>query len=123
MMQEKYRQALLKACRLMGGQKQLAERININPSRLNKWINRNKGTVPFQCALDIESATSGQVTCDELVPRWEKVVAHCSRNKEEINYARCTSHVNSLTIQGSSENSNISELAQNQQDIENNLID
>jgi DNA-binding transcriptional regulator YdaS (Cro superfamily) len=75
-MQEKCRIALLRACRIVGGQKELAARIKVNPSRLNKWITRHKGSLPFQCAIDIEKATSGQVTCAELVPKWEKVVAH-----------------------------------------------
>jgi DNA-binding transcriptional regulator YdaS (Cro superfamily) len=76
-MQKKHRLALLKACHILGGQKQLAEKIKVDPSRLNKWINRNKGSMPFQCALDIETATSGQVTCYELVPRCEKDVEYC----------------------------------------------
>jgi DNA-binding transcriptional regulator YdaS (Cro superfamily) len=79
-MQEKHRIALLKACRIAGGQKQLAEKINVHPSRLNKWINRNKGALPYPCALEIENATAGQVTCYELVPKWEKVVEACQRN-------------------------------------------
>jgi DNA-binding transcriptional regulator YdaS (Cro superfamily) len=62
-------------------------------SVLNKPLT---GSVPFQSALDIEAATSGQVTCYELVPRWEKVIEHCRRNNEinDISHVPC---VNRLT--------------------------
>jgi DNA-binding transcriptional regulator YdaS (Cro superfamily) len=115
-MHEKHRIALLKACRIVGGQKQLAQRIKVNPSRLNKWINRNKGTVPYQFALDIENATLGQVTCYELVPKWEKVVEHCKRNKEEVNDIPPVFHVNNLTTDGVSENTNPPDSIQDQDD-------
>jgi DNA-binding transcriptional regulator YdaS (Cro superfamily) len=74
--------ALLKACRILGGQKQLAEKIKIHPSRLNKWINRSKRVIPYACALEIEQATEGQVTCHELLPEWEKVVKHCRQTEK-----------------------------------------
>lgn len=80
-MYDKYRLALLKACKIVGGQMQLAEKIHVDPSRLNKWINRSKRYLPYQCAVDIEKATSGQVTCYELVPEWEKVADHCKQQK------------------------------------------
>jgi DNA-binding transcriptional regulator YdaS (Cro superfamily) len=113
-MQEEHRLALMKACQIVGGQKQLAERIKVNPTRLNKWINRNKGSVPFQYALDIEAATSGQVTCYELLPRWEKVIEHCLQNKAKVND---TSHV--PCVNGSTtvlEDKNTADLTQDKED-------
>jgi DNA-binding transcriptional regulator YdaS (Cro superfamily) len=82
-MQKNHRMALLKACHIMGGQKQLAKGIKVNVSRLNKWINRNKGPIPLRYALAIENATSGQVTCDELISSWWKIVEHCKRKKSK----------------------------------------
>lgn len=76
-MKNNYRSALLKACRLMGGQKQLAHCLHIDPSRLNKWINRGKQGVPYGYALAIEEVTKGEVSCFELIPQWEKIVEHC----------------------------------------------
>lgn len=78
-MQYNYRSALLKASRLVGGQKQLAQQLHITPSRLNKWINRSKSNqgIPYGYALAIEKITHGEVSCFELIPEWEKIVAHC----------------------------------------------
>ncbi len=90
MMKDKYRMALLRACFIAGGQKQLAEKIKVNPSRLNKWINRSKGSLPLQFALAIENATSGQVTCRELAQKWEEITEHCEQDKNETNDMPCS---------------------------------
>ena len=103
-MQERYRIALLKACRIVGGQTQLAGKIKVGRSRLNKWINRNKGSVPFLCAIDIETATLGQITCYELVPEWERIVEHCLRYKNEIKNTGCISDTSNLTVTSFLEN-------------------
>jgi DNA-binding transcriptional regulator YdaS (Cro superfamily) len=81
-MHNKQRIALLKACRIVGGQKQLAEMIHVGQSRLNKWINRNKKHIPYWYAIDIERVTQGQVTCEELVPEWEEIKVHYHKNIE-----------------------------------------
>jgi DNA-binding transcriptional regulator YdaS (Cro superfamily) len=78
-MQEEIRNALLKACQLVGGQKQLAKQLQIDPSRLNKWINRNKRSVPYEFAIRIEELTHGRVTCKQLLPKWQKVVEHVNQ--------------------------------------------
>jgi DNA-binding transcriptional regulator YdaS (Cro superfamily) len=115
-MKKEHRIALLKACHIVGGQKQLAEKIKVDPSRLNKWLNRNKGSIPFQCALDIETATSGQVTCYELVPRWEEAVEHCQQNKAEINDTSHVPCVNSSKTDRVLENKNAVDLTQDKKD-------
>jgi DNA-binding transcriptional regulator YdaS (Cro superfamily) len=97
MMKDKYRMALLRACYIAGGQKQLAEKIKVNPSRLNKWINRSKGSLPLQFALAIENATSGQVTCRELAQKWEGI-AQCKQDKNETNDMQCSLDVD-LTLE------------------------
>jgi DNA-binding transcriptional regulator YdaS (Cro superfamily) len=76
--------ALLKACRILGGQKQLAEQIKIHPSRLNKWINRRSKIIPFACALEIERATGGQVMCHEFFAEWGKVWTHFQKRKQSL---------------------------------------
>jgi DNA-binding transcriptional regulator YdaS (Cro superfamily) len=75
--------------------------------------------VPFQCALDIEGVTSGQVTCYELVPRWDKAVECYKRNKKKTH----TLDSNDLTNDYISENNNTSSSIQDQETAENNLID
>jgi DNA-binding transcriptional regulator YdaS (Cro superfamily) len=80
-MDKKYQIALLKACCIVGGQKQLAEKINIKPCRLNRWLNRNRGPIPLQYAREIERATSGRVTCDELIPSYEVAEGCKKKNK------------------------------------------
>jgi DNA-binding transcriptional regulator YdaS (Cro superfamily) len=69
-MKNKCHLALLKACRILGGQKKLADKIKIDRSRLNKWINRKVKIIPLKFALEIERATWGRVTHRELFSKW-----------------------------------------------------
>ncbi len=99
MMQSNHKIALLKACRIAGGQKQLAKKINVDPSRLNKWINRDK-SIPARYAFAIENITLGQVTCYELLPEWAPFIAyhHSLPENKSDTLQSLTQHIYTVVI-------------------------
>lgn len=58
--------AVTKAANVVGGQAELAKRLNISPQAVNKWIKR--GLVPPERVLEVERLTNGAVTRYELRP-------------------------------------------------------
>lgn len=58
--------AILRAVRIVGTQKRLAEMLGIQPPSVNEWLRR--GTAPANRCRAIEAATGGQLTVHELRP-------------------------------------------------------
>ena len=58
--------ALGKAIKHAGSQKNLADSIGLVPQVVNNWLRR--GNVPADHCPAIERATAGAVTCEELRP-------------------------------------------------------
>lgn len=54
-----------KAIAVMGNQSALARALGVSPQAVNQWL---KSKVPAERVLDIEAATSGQVTRHDLRP-------------------------------------------------------
>lgn len=65
-------EALKKAIDIIGSQSALAKAIGCAPQDVNNWLRR--GNVTAERCIDIERATDGVVTCEELRPdladRW-----------------------------------------------------
>ena len=63
---------LNEAIRVTGGQAKLARAMGISTQTVHNWLSR--GNVPAERCIDIERATGGAVTCEELRPdlaeRW-----------------------------------------------------
>lgn len=64
--------ALRDAIETVGGQTRLALMVGVSPQRLSNWLDR--GVPPERCP-DIEAATSGAVTCEQMRPgiAWVRV--------------------------------------------------
>lgn len=64
--------ALQRAIAIVGSGSELARRIGLTAWAVNKW---NPDSVPKDRCLDIEKATDGQVTAEELRPdiNWQYV--------------------------------------------------
>jgi len=58
--------ALSKAIEIAGSQKALADLVGVGNRTLWAWVSR--GNVPAERCPDIERATGGKVTCEELRP-------------------------------------------------------
>jgi len=59
--------ALLKAFELLGSQAELARRLNATRPQVNEWTKRQR-PVPLARCQQIEDATDGRVTCEQLRP-------------------------------------------------------
>lgn len=59
--------ALRRAVGILGTQKALADRLGKSQAHISKWLNRDK-KVPAEVCADIEAATGGAVTCEQLRP-------------------------------------------------------
>lgn len=59
--------AIKKACGLVGGQASMARYLGVSPPTVNQWISGTRPVPTGQCP-EIEKATSGAVTCEELRP-------------------------------------------------------
>lgn len=59
--------ALNKAIDLIGGQKQLAEKLEIDSAAISGWRKRDNKVPPSRCRT-IESLTAGEVTVHDLRP-------------------------------------------------------
>lgn len=59
---------LQKAIDIAGGQTALGKAIGRRQSTVRTWLKRADGRVPAEAARDIERATSGAVTAEELRP-------------------------------------------------------
>lgn len=59
------------ACELAGGQAKLANVLGVTPSAVHQWV-KGVREVPAERCPEIEAATGGQVTCEQLRPdvRW-----------------------------------------------------
>ena len=60
------KQALEKACELMGGQSALARACGVTPQAVQSWV--ATGRCPARRAAEIERATWGKVRCEQLRP-------------------------------------------------------
>jgi DNA-binding transcriptional regulator YdaS (Cro superfamily) len=60
-------QALRKAIKSVGGQAKLAKLLGKKQGQVNNWLHRDK-KVPADLCADIEAATGGAVTCQQLRP-------------------------------------------------------
>ncbi|WP_366940848.1 Cro/CI family transcriptional regulator [uncultured Halomonas sp.] len=60
------KQALEKACELMGGQSALARACGVTPQAVQIWV--ATGRCPARRAAEIERATWGKVRCEQLRP-------------------------------------------------------
>ncbi len=60
-------EALRRAVGHLGSQRALAEHLGKSQAYISKWLNRDK-KVPAEFCADIEAATGGKVTCQQLRP-------------------------------------------------------
>jgi DNA-binding transcriptional regulator YdaS (Cro superfamily) len=60
-------QALRKAIKEVGGQAKLAKLLGKKQGQVGNWLHRDK-KVPAAVCADIEAATGGAVTCQQLRP-------------------------------------------------------
>ena len=58
--------SIKRACEVVGGQSNLAKIIGVSPAAVNKWL--KKGEPPAERVLQIENATSREVTRHQLRP-------------------------------------------------------
>ena len=58
-------EALIKACKMVGGQAAMARLLGIKPPSVNEWV---KTRVPFEHVIKIEQITNGAVSCEDLRP-------------------------------------------------------
>ena len=56
-----------RACEIIGSQAKLARSLGVTTPVVNQWISGIR-PIPTERCPDIERATSGQVTCEELRP-------------------------------------------------------
>jgi DNA-binding transcriptional regulator YdaS (Cro superfamily) len=64
----KHEDALKKAIDLFGGsQSELARALNIDPNRVNNWLNRDRG-ISYEYAYAIELLTNGRINRYDLAP-------------------------------------------------------
>lgn len=56
-----------RACDAVGGQARLAASLSVTPAAVHQWV-RGIRRVPTDRCADIEKATAGAVTCEELRP-------------------------------------------------------
>lgn len=59
--------AIERAVEICGGQKQLADAVQVSQSFVSQWVNENR-PVPAKRCRAIEKATGGLVTCHDLRP-------------------------------------------------------
>jgi DNA-binding transcriptional regulator YdaS (Cro superfamily) len=58
--------AIVRACKVLGGQKALADALQVTSQAVHLWVKKDK--VPSDRVLAIEAATRGAVTRHELRP-------------------------------------------------------
>ena len=58
---------LFEACQMVGGQAALARILRVTPPTVNQWINGDR-PIPAERCPDIERASGGAVTCEQLRP-------------------------------------------------------
>lgn len=63
---------IVRACREVGGQAELARVLKVTPAAVNQWC-RSTRDVPAERCPEIERATNGAVRCEDLRPdvAWE----------------------------------------------------
>lgn len=59
--------AIERACKCIGGQAELSRRLGVTSAAISQWKNGDR-PIPAERCPDIERATDGQVTCEELRP-------------------------------------------------------
>lgn len=55
------------ACALVGGKARLSEILDVTPATVSQWVHRRR-PVPSERCSQIEAATNGLVTCEQLRP-------------------------------------------------------
>lgn len=66
-------QQIAKACRIVGSQAILADKIGVSPAAVNQWISGHRPVPTLRC-IDIERATGGAVTRKDLRPDdWARI--------------------------------------------------
>lgn len=59
--------AIKKAADLLGSQKNLAEKLDVDPSFVSQWYTEHRKIPPTYCKK-VEILTGNQVSCEELRP-------------------------------------------------------
>ncbi|HEX4044699.1 MAG TPA: YdaS family helix-turn-helix protein [Gammaproteobacteria bacterium] len=60
-------ESLLKAIKILGSRRNLANLLGISPQRLNGWLNDEK-SMGYEYAIAIEYLTHGQIKAEQLLP-------------------------------------------------------
>lgn len=59
--------AILKACRVVGGQAAMSRYLGVSSPTINQWTTGVR-QIPAERCPEIEKVTKGEVTCEELRP-------------------------------------------------------
>lgn len=59
--------AIQKACEALGSQRAMSDSLTVTPATVNQWVSGIRPVPEDRCPA-IERATSGAVTCEELLP-------------------------------------------------------
>lgn len=70
------------ACAFVGGQAELARLLGVSPPTVNQWCKAIRKVPATQCP-DIEKATNGAVSCEELRPDVSWDVLRATKAKAE----------------------------------------
>lgn len=79
-MQKHY--AFERACKLTGGQANMAKLLNVKPPTVSQWVHLVK-QIPAERCPEIEKAVNGAVTCEELRPDVDWAYLRSSAPKAE----------------------------------------
>ncbi|EPL7197429.1 transcriptional regulator [Klebsiella michiganensis] len=60
-------EAIREACRVVGGQAAMSRSLGVSSPTVNQWTTGTR-QIPAERCLEIEKATAGTVTCEELRP-------------------------------------------------------
>ncbi|MBX9637182.1 MAG: helix-turn-helix domain-containing protein [Nitrosomonas sp.] len=66
-MKKEHNHFLLTACNLLGGQRALANKLNVSSPTVNQWI-KGVRPIPAKQCPEIEKLVSGKVKCEDLRP-------------------------------------------------------
>ena len=80
-----HNQALHQVCHRFGGQSNLARKLMVSPSRVNKWLNQGI-RIPYEYAIAIEHMTNGEITCQMLLPFCKTVLPSSLQVGERLSW-------------------------------------